>query len=355
MKQTADVVVIGAGIAGLSAAHHLARSGARVAVLEREPTACAHSSGRNAAIFRAACASRLDAELAARSRPLLDELLGREGWLRQTGALYLSADPAPLEAILLAAGDRAGGASRLFGAELASRFPLLAPGGEGLEVPGDGVIDIHSVAGALVRSLRGNGAELRTGVAVERIAIEGGAATGVRLQGGGFLSAGAWGAPLGQGCGAPVALEPRRRHLAQLAPTAPVPRAMPIVWRVDDEVYLRPESGGLLASPCDEEPWPAELPPASPSALELLARKLERVAPAFAASGVQRTWACLRTFAKDGVPIAGADPRVPNLHWIGGLGGHGMTGGLAVGEVAAASVLGRRHALAEALSPRRVI
>jgi D-arginine dehydrogenase len=47
---------------------------------------------------------------------------------------------------------------------------------------------------------------------------------------------------------------------------------------------------------------------------------------------VRRVWACLRTFAPNRDFHAGADARVPGLFWVAGLGGRGMTCGLALGE-----------------------
>ncbi|MFZ1364564.1 MAG: FAD-dependent oxidoreductase, partial [Brachymonas denitrificans] len=50
MSQTADVIIIGAGIAGASAAHWLAPH-ARVLLLERESQPGYHATGRSAALF----------------------------------------------------------------------------------------------------------------------------------------------------------------------------------------------------------------------------------------------------------------------------------------------------------------
>src|SRR6516225_4191551 len=85
-------VVVGGGIAGLSAAWAALGAGTgRVLLLEREGVPCAHSSGRNAAIFRHLTATPGDLDLALRSRELLGELLGsEEAWLRRTGSWLVS-------------------------------------------------------------------------------------------------------------------------------------------------------------------------------------------------------------------------------------------------------------------------
>ncbi len=88
------IVVLGAGIAGLSTAHALCRRGADVVVLEREPYVFSHSSGRNAAIYRPVEQSPGVAQLAQLSARRLDELAGsRQGWLSECGLLLVADDP----------------------------------------------------------------------------------------------------------------------------------------------------------------------------------------------------------------------------------------------------------------------
>jgi glycine/D-amino acid oxidase-like deaminating enzyme len=179
-------------------------------------------------------------------------------------------------------------------------------------------------------------------------------ASGDRIAAGAVvIAAGAWGASLGASCGAPLPLQPRRRHLAQLDAGPPADPGAPVVWCLGDELYYRPESGGLLACPCDGDPWPPELPAPAESGVELLAKKLARLAPRLSEASVRRAWACLRTFAPDGAAVVGPDGRLPGLFWLAGLGGHGMTGGMAAGEILAATFMGRQHPLAAALAPSR--
>jgi glycine/D-amino acid oxidase-like deaminating enzyme len=231
----------------------------------------------------------------------------------------------------------------------------------GLWSPDDGVIDIHAVTQALLRSIGEAGGALSFGAEVAAIAAEGGRVTGVQLASGERVGAGAvviaggaWAASLGASCGAPLPLQPKRRHLAHLETSVSrLDPGAPVVWCLGDELYYRPESGGMLVSPCDGEPWPAELPPSSQAGLELLARKLARSVPRLSDASVRRAWACLRTFAPDGAAVVGADPRLSGLYWLAGLGGHGMTGGLAAGELLAASFTGVDHPLKDALAVSR--
>ena len=359
------VAVIGGGIAGLATAWHLARARAgSVVLLERESLLASHSSARNAAIFQLLEELPGMIGLAERTRAHLDGLVGRGdgGWLRRTGELFVAQAEGELSELAALARDAGLGHARLERADVVKRVPALAAGSAryGLLVHEAGVIDVHAVAARLADAARAAGARLEVGRDVARVRVRAGRVEGVDLAGGEVVAAdavvlapGAWAAALGAACGAPLPLVPLRRHLAQLDVAAPVDAQGPVVWALGDECYFRPESGGVLASPCDETPWPACLPPHEPRALELLARKLGALAPPLGEASVRRAWACLRTFAPDRVVVAGADARVGGLFWLAGLGGSGMTVGVGAGEVVAALVAGGEHPLAGVLSPAR--
>lgn len=359
-----DVVIIGGGIAGLAAAWRLALSGARPCLLEREPFLAAHASGRNAAIFRQVDGDLPGAQLAQRTRLLLPAL--GEGLLDVTGAIY-AGDPGRLSPLAQAAAQADVPVEPMDAGELRRRVPVLE-GGEltgGLFFPGDGVLDLHALVGALSRAATSRGAEIRTRAGVRGLKVQHGKLQGVILESGEELlaprvvmAAGAWTAELGRAAGLPLPIVPRRRHLAMLVSegAGESGRARgPVVWRLDEQVYFRPETGGVLASPCDEQEWAPGVPPTAPEALVQLADRLSRLAPALAQLSVRSAWACLRSFAPDGGLVAGVDPRLAGLSWVAGLGGRGMSAGLGLGEVVAAAVLGEPHELAQALSPARLL
>jgi len=361
----ARVVVIGGGIAGLATAWRLALLGARPCVLEREPLFFSHASGRNAAIFREVDGDPTAAQLARRSRVLLGQLDSAVPLLSPTRAVYLG-DPARLGRLDEVARNAGVACDWLDAAATRELVPLVSGGHReaGLVFPGDGVLDVHAVAGALVRAAVHHGAELRTRAPVRGLEVGSGQIEGVRLNSGEVLAAthvvvaaGAWTAELGADAGLPLAIEPRRRHLALLvAKDRAAPRPGPVVWRLGDEqVYFRPESGGYLASPCDEAPWAPCVPPTEPDALVQLGERLARLAPGLAEFSVKQHWACLRSFARDGGLVAGRDPRVRGLTWVAGLGGRGMSCGVGLGEVAAAAALGVPHPFSEALSVARLV
>ncbi len=346
MTRSPDVVVIGGGIAGLATAWQLAQRGSRVLLLERERILASHSSGRNAAIWLPADDDATTPPLARRSATLLDDLT-QGAWRSKTGALMTSARPDRLDGFCRGA-ERAGLEPTRVGVDgIVAHAPALAGGDQrhGVWLAGAAELDIHLMITSIAKAARSAGAELRTGAGVAKLVREGERVSGVILEDGTRVAAGtcviaggAWAGVLAASADVPLRFSPLRRHLVQLQAAPGV--AGTTVWTVDDEAYYRPQSDGVLASPCDEDPQPPGLPPAEARATETLAAKLARFAPGLAEARVVRSWACLRTFASDRELVAGLDSRVAGLGWLAGLGGRGMTVAAAAAELTAASVLG---------------
>jgi glycine/D-amino acid oxidase-like deaminating enzyme len=348
--ETAEVAIIGGGIAGLSLAFHLARAGQRgIVLLEREDQPGTYASGHNAAVARSLTGRDEHTALTVEGRRRLAEA----GLLAAGGGLLVSAEPGPLDAFEAEAGRHGVTVSRGLGIPL----PGLRAA-EHLAIPGDGVIDIAGLLARCAEGARAGGAELRFGCGVSAL----------RPTGGGFeldtdcgplrakalaLAAGAWAGELGAQAGSRIAFTPLRRSLVWSG--AAHPQQDPWAWWVDRPFYLRPESGGLLMCPCEEVAVPLPLrgrqPEADPAVLEGLYASLRELAPELAERPVTRYWTGLRTFAPDRRFVLGWDPWAPNLFWSAGLGGHGMTSGLAVGQLAADCYL--RRADAGPLDPAR--
>ena len=363
-NDTHPVVVIGGGIAGLAAAWQLAAHGLPSIVLEAEPLLGMHATARNAAIFLPLEHSGPAIWLAARSRVMLDAGLGTR-WLSARGVALVARDAGTLTALQHVAHAHDVQHERWTATQVEQRLPLLHRGDvhDALFLPGGGIMDTNAIIRALEHWGRSAGVQIRTSARVASLLVRGGEVRGVLLEDGSelesscvVLAAGAWAGALGRQAGAPLELTPLRRHLVVLG-GAHVPDATsPVVWRVDDApCYVRPESGRVLASPCDETPWSAEVPAVDAQQVEELAARLIALAPTMADAGVVRAWACLRTMTRDREPAIGSDPRIRGLWWIAGLGGRGMTGGAAAGELLAHAVLEREHPLKDALAPRRLL
>jgi D-arginine dehydrogenase len=345
-----QVLIIGGGIAGLSVASALAERGREVILFEAQSQTGTQSSGRSAAIFRLAVAEPVNVRLALRSRDIGREVAGPEV-VRTLGGLY------PCRA-----GDEQGAildASRMAGTRAGTDDDLprsvAARGSPSVYSPHDGVVDTHALVLGLERKARRLGADIRLGTRVDGLQFSAGRVNGVRVddvvfEGEVVDATGAWSPGLVPGMPGPV--RPARRHLFVLdGPALDIDR---VVWDLDVGLYVRPESGGLLASPCDETPMEGrEHVPTTPEAASLLFDKLARWAPALARLTVRRAWAGLRPLTDDHRFVVGPDPAVPGLFRLGGFGGHGMTAGPAAGELAARMLCGEGVADAAELAPGR--
>lgn len=334
-----DIFIIGGGIAGLATAAHLALAGARSVLLaEREAQPGFHASGHNAGIARRLTGRPEHTALAVQGADLLAEA----GLLKATGGYLLGAAPGATKALATEA--------RGFGLVAHAGPGSPEPGwnaAEHLHLPGDGVIDTDAEMRHCAQLARAGGARLRFGCQVLDIRPQ---PSGFRLEtdagpvAAGILvnAAGAWAQQVGRLAGGlDLAFRPLRRHLVWSH--AAYPAGLPWAWWADRPFYLRPESGGALLCPCDEElvavPDRGRQPATDGRVLESLAGSVRELAPALGEAPLTRHWCGLRTFAPDRRFVLGPDPRNPRLHWVAGLGGHGMTSGLAVGRLAAQMIL----------------
>ena len=351
----ADVVIVGAGLAGCSVAWHLAPH-ARVLLLEQAEQPGAEASSQNAGMIRRLGEDPYERALALRTHAWLED--PGEDWAdlavsRVTGAvLALAHDRYHLHDA--AAHLRALGVA----IESTDRPAEVAPALTGSPVPfawvmpEERVADAHAVLTGFLRGLRRHGGEVRPRTEVVGLLVQGGRVAGVQTAAGPIpagrvvLAAGAWSAALARTAGLRRPLIPVRRTLLQTAPHSLSAPDHPWTWVDDVGIYVRPETGGWLCSPCDEAvepppPGPGSRGPVEPEPRALAADKLERWLPAVADIRFTGGWTGLRTFAPDRRPFLGADPDLEGLWWAAGLGGFGVTCSYATGEVVAAWMRGQ--------------
>ncbi|MEP4562354.1 MAG: FAD-binding oxidoreductase, partial [Nitratireductor sp.] len=153
-------------------------------------------------------------------------------------------------------------------------------------------------------------------------------------------AAGAWADEIAVLAGATlVGLVPKRRTAMIVSAPEGVPvSGYPTVVDIDEEFYLKPESGRLLISPADETPSPPC--DAQPEEIDI-AICVDRIERAFdlKVARIDNKWAGLRSFVADKVPVAGYDPSVPGFFWLAGQGGYGIQSAPALARCAAALVL----------------
>ncbi len=346
-------VIVGAGFAGAATAWALGERGLGPGViLEQELSFGVHASGRNAALFKVSESDPIVAALGRRSLASVRRLeSGGDQFISRTGGFTVGGPKfaAEIESLHRAL-EHGGISSRLLSAEQAVReFSFLdaVDFDTALWCADDGVADIHALLGRYLERARETGFTLHVNTRASELVIEAGRAVGVRTEAGDEIrgdtivdASGAWAGRLGR-ASRPLPLTPLRRHLFVSAAMPFVTRDLPFVWVEDVAFYFRPEGDGLLLSPCDETAMEPGVPPTDPAAAELLAEKLARAVPAWSDLAIRRSWACLRTFARDRLPLVGPDPDIPNLFHVSGLGGFGMTCSAGIGELAAELLAGQ--------------
>lgn len=352
----AEVVIVGAGFAGLATAYELAARGIEAVVLEAEAIPGFHASGRNAAIARRLIEEPAVASLAVRGLERLRSLPSEVPLFKQTGGLLLGDEVliARLHEVARATPALADEVRRMSPDEARALVPALvgADFDAALFLAGDGVVDIHALLSVLAAPAR---ARTFYKTRVEAIRVEAGRVTAVETDRGtiacrvvvdaaGF-QANRVAALAGLG---PLPFLPVRRHLFVTAPTDRVAVGAPWVWEGTSRPgiggwYFRPEGAGLLLCACDQTAWgehdPID-PPVDPSAKETLADKFFRALPELRDVRPGRGWAGLRILTPDDRFVIGPDPRVDGFVWVAGLGGHGMTTSCGVGELGAMAAMG---------------
>ena len=345
-----DIIVIGAGIAGASAAAMLAEH-ASVAVLEMESQPGYHTTGRSAALFSGGLGGPTVGALSFASGPFLRQPpdgFAEHPLVSQRGVLMIArADQvAALEAF--AAGVRPDlDVRRLDGKAARSLNPLLRQDYVRAAVwnPSATDIDVHALHGGFLKLLRARGGEVIVDARVEGLRQTGpdwrvDAAAGVFHAGLIVNAAGAWADQVAQSAGLPpLGLQPLRRTamLIDPPPASPV-SVLPMTIDVDEEFYLKPDAGKFLVSPADETPMPPQ--DIQPDEFDI-ALCVERIERAFEISvrRIAHKWAGLRTFAPDRVPVVGCDPLARNFFWLAGQGGFGIQTSPAMARATAALAL----------------
>lgn len=354
-----DFLVIGGGIAGAAAGCFLSRHG-RVLLLEAEVAPGMHATGRSAALFSEYYGNTVVRALTSASRSFYtDPPEGLEGVepLRPRGSLVLSGAPGTadperddeeFERALHGAPNAAEPAVEIGRAEALRLCPVLRPEAfrRALFKPGARDIDVDAVHRYFLKTLRSAGGRVQVGARIRSLRRTGGLWTAATADAAYTApvvvnAAGAWADEIAGLAGvAPAGLVARRRTLALIpAPEGHDVRGWPMIGDLAEGFYAKPESGGLLVSPCDTTPLaPCDARPDDAD----VALGLERLAAAttLRPRRVTHCWAGLRSAAADDVPLLGPAAHAPGFHWLAGLGGYGIQTAPAAGRLLADLVAG---------------
>ena len=365
-----DIIVIGGGIAGLSAAAVLATH-ARVTVLEAEVQVGFHASGRSATMLHYALGDELVRALTLASRPFFDdppEPIAEVPLGRKMAVLVHARDDerAALDALeeelaLFATLDR------LDRQGVAELCPLLREDARHGIADRDGIrLDPHALLQGNLRALRLAGGTLVTGARIAAIARVGGAWTVTSEKGERWTApilvnaAGAWADLVAALAGAaPLGLVPKRRTIITFdAPLGADLAHLPFAKTVGDELYFAPESGRLFASPMDATPVePCDAQPDEYDIALAAHRMTERTI--VDVRHIHSRWAGLRTFTPDARPAVGFASGAEGFFWLAGQGGFGLQTSPAMAGIVEALIAGGPWPVADvspaALSPDRFL
>jgi D-arginine dehydrogenase len=348
-----DFIVIGGGIAGVSAAARLSVD-ASVTLVEAEDALGYHASGRSAALFEENYGSpsvvALNRASAAFHQPYLSPrgflLVAREGEdaAFETDLVTMKTQEISVEQ------------ARTLVPILNDRIARAAYHASARDIDTDRMIQDFA------KTLRSNGGQIVTRARVTGIEFD--KSWTVRCGTDQYSAqtlvnaAGAWADQIAEMAGVnPVGITPCRRSMARIpAPGGHDLRNWPIFFGVGETWYAKPDAGKLLVSPADEDPvaphdaWADDM---------VLAEGLDRYEQhvTVPVTRVETTWAGLRSFAPDRTLVLGADPGNQRFIWCAGQGGYGFSTAPAASQLVADLALGHRPEfdarIVRSLSPAR--
>lgn len=348
MTETADIVIVGAGMAGASLASELAGH-ASVLLLEAESRPGYHSTGRSAAFLSETYGGPLIQPLTSASRLFLEDPpadFSSEPFLSPRGALHIadSGGEAALDALLRSFG-RTVQLEPWYRWELLRILPDLREGWNfGLWEPSCADIDVARLHAFYLARARSLGVHLVTDAHV-REAQRDGDGWRIHTSAGTFAgrlivnAAGAWADQVASCAGQrPIGIQPYRRTIAQLRVDPPPRSDLPLVIDALGRFYFKPEAGGRLwLSPHDETPCDPCDCAAEDYDVALAIDRLEQVMD-LRVERVEHKWAGLRSFAPDRLPVYGFGPR-RDFFWFAGQGGFGIQTAPAAAKLAASMIL----------------
>lgn len=351
MTRTADVVVVGGGVVGASAAYHLAAAGAgRVLLLERADHLAAGATGACAGGFRGQFSSEVNIRLSLASVPMIVGFTEEHGLpldLAQDGYLFLVRgeerwrDFVAANALQRSLGVRAELLSPEDAAELASGISLDGVVGAAYG-PDDGIADPSGLTQGYATLARRAGAEIELGVEVTGVLVERGRVTGVESTSGVVHSpvvvnaAGPWAGQLARTAGVDLPLEPIPRHVLVTGPFPGVPERRTLVIDAATSFYFHREGSGVLmgmGSPNERATFDTR--PEERFIAEELLPTAVRVFPPLEEASVEHSWVGLYEMTPDRHPILGEAPGDEGFYLANGFSGHGFQHAPVVGKLVA--------------------
>ena len=352
--QDADVVIVGGGIMGVSAAFHLAEAGVRnIVVIERSGLGTG-SSAKPLGGVRATFSDPANVALGKRSLDAygrFGERFGVDIGLRRVGYLFLcrsAAEVADCEASVTVQ-NQFGSNSRMVSPDEAAVInPFLNPAvlQAASYSPEDGFAEPAKAVAAYARAAEAAGVVFLTGTEVLSVETAAGAIRSVTTNRGTIrtdavvCAAGAWSRHVGQMVGVELPVTPVRRQIGMTRQQAAPYPDVPFTLDLSTTMYFHNYGNGMLLGISNQQApgfgrdfsyeWVGEFSAAA-----------RICAPSLAEPDLEFGWAGLYENTPDHNALIGASGEVSGFFYATGFSGHGFLQGPAVGELVRDLYLGR--------------
>ena len=354
MTRTSDVLIIGGGVIGCSAALHLARRGLSVTLLEKDSVGMG-ATGRSSAIIRQHYSNELTARMALHSLRVFqafDDAVGGDCGFVQSGCLWLTAaaDRPGME-LNVALQRGVGIDTRLLSPEEVSE---LVPGLDSADLVAaaweseSGYADPHLTVHGYVDAARRCGATILMDHGATTVRMTGDRVEGVDTTAGRFDApvvvdcAGPWGAGVAAMAGVEAPVASCRVQIAIFRRPAGYEMTHPVVIDFVHGSYFRSETGGLTLvgsidpSEADDVVDPDGYAEAvEPGFIAEVGEAFVRRVPPMERSLSTGGYAGLYAVTPDWHPVIDEVPRGSGFFLCTGFSGHGFKLAPAVAEMLA--------------------
>ncbi|MFK7991652.1 MAG: NAD(P)/FAD-dependent oxidoreductase [Sandaracinaceae bacterium] len=352
LPASADVVVVGAGIMGLSVAHNLAKLGVeRIVVLEASYL-CSGASGRNGGGVRAQWSSETNIRLMRRSIELCQAFatdMRINVWFRQSGYLFVARTEARMKQLATSAAlQREHGlpTRMLDRSDMRKLVPELDVSnlvGASYN-PDDGVVFPWPFVWGYARACEQQGVSIHTHTRATALETEGSRITGVVTARGTIetplviCAMGAWSPELTRTAGVDLPSRPHRHEICSTEPLKPF--LQPLIGDLSSGLYFSQSMRGELVGGISNEAVPSGADQGSSLRfLGLYARALTELMPVLSEVRVLRQWAGCYDMTPDGNPMIGRVDELDGLILTSGFIGHGFMMAPVMGELIARHLL----------------
>lgn len=261
LPKTADIVIIGGGVMGASAAYQLAQCGLKnIVLLEKEELFGTGATGRCAGGVRYQFSTEVNIRLSLASIPMLERFkdeIGQEIDYHKCGYLLVATneqDAAAFKRNVELQNSLGVQSQLLSGDQVRARLPLMSfeDAIAGTFHQEDGLVDPNSVVMGYISAAQKMGVTAMTSAEVTGIRVRGDEVESVETTQGPIQTrmilnaAGPWSAWIGQMVGVEIPVIPIRRQIFTTSVLPEIPRDFPFVIDFGQSLYFHRDGVGLL-------------------------------------------------------------------------------------------------------------